>query len=215
MTAVNKGLQKATAVLMERSAKKVEASIKCEVGIKIMAMIWESSCGSNKMKQISTIRHSKVFAPAVPMKDTLEGLLSAIQEDFTKKLPQTLKLLTHCIPIWLIITWGMQGISRSEALNFGLSMSTKLLVITLVQSNVNGRGFTKQGVYARFNDQEYILTQHSDEMTQESEVKANLYAEYKLLAYCDSFKKEFDNFALKVNVNVPRPPDWTKLDAYH
>ena len=42
-----------------------------------------------------------------------------------------------------------------------------------------------------------------DEATEESEVKANLQAEYKLLAYCNKFKKEFDEFADAENVDIP------------
>jgi Alpha-kinase family len=48
-----------------------------------------------------------------------------------------------------------------------------------------------------------VLTQHMDEVTEESKVKANLQAEYKLLAYCDKFKKEFDAFADAENVDIP------------
>jgi len=40
-------------------------------------------------------------------------------------------------------------------------------------------------------------------MTEASEVQANLRAEFKLLGYCDEFKKRFDEFAEQKEVRIP------------
>ncbi|KAG6872428.1 hypothetical protein C0995_009825 [Termitomyces sp. Mi166 len=57
------------------------------------------------------------------------------------------------------------------------------------------KGFTKQGVYARFKDKEYVLTQLIDEMMSKEDVKEVLKTKFELLCQCAGFKQHFDNYA--------------------
>ncbi|KAF8238077.1 hypothetical protein L208DRAFT_1375366 [Tricholoma matsutake] len=56
------------------------------------------------------------------------------------------------------------------------------------------QGFTKCGIYARYNNKEYVITQPFDEYMSLSDVRAVLMTELKLLAQCDGIKEKFDEF---------------------
>ncbi|KAG6915402.1 hypothetical protein DXG01_011656 [Tephrocybe rancida] len=65
----------------------------------------------------------------------------------------------------------------------------------LKENGFIGKGFTKRGIYARFNNKEYVLTQPIDEAMSEGDTKDILTDEFKLLCQCAGFKKHFDNYA--------------------
>ncbi|KAG6875309.1 hypothetical protein C0992_004363 [Termitomyces sp. T32_za158] len=68
-----------------------------------------------------------------------------------------------------------------------------------------GCGATKRAIYARFNGQEYVLTQNSDDQTTPDEVKKNLTGEYELLALCHWFKAKFDEHSTAQGLKtIPR-----------
>jgi len=63
-------------------------------------------------------------------------------------------------------------------------------------------------IQARFQDQEYVVTQPIDDYLSDSEVHAILKAEYELLSQCDGFKARFDSHAETCQVRtIPR--SWT------
>lgn len=60
-------------------------------------------------------------------------------------------------------------------------------------------------IQARFQDQEYVVTQPTDDHLLDSEVRAILKAEYELLGQCDGFKDRFDSHAEMCEVRtIPR-----------
>ncbi|KAF8967103.1 kinase-like domain-containing protein [Flammula alnicola] len=66
-----------------------------------------------------------------------------------------------------------------------------------------GCGFTKRGIYARYNDKEYVITQPFDDNMSFSAVREVLIAEFKLLAQCDGIKEQFNKFIQDAGVKVP------------
>ncbi|KAK2459392.1 hypothetical protein APHAL10511_008590 [Amanita phalloides] len=63
-----------------------------------------------------------------------------------------------------------------------------------------GHGFMKRGIYAHYNNKEYVITQPFDEHMSLSDVWGILLAELKLLAQCDGINKEFDRFIKEGNI---------------
>ncbi|KAF8805081.1 hypothetical protein BYT27DRAFT_7258664 [Phlegmacium glaucopus] len=68
-----------------------------------------------------------------------------------------------------------------------------------------GRGFTKQGIYARYNNKEYVVTQPFNDNMSFLAVQEVLIAEFKLLVQCDGIKQKFDEFIQDAGVEgVPQ-----------
>ncbi|KAF8335243.1 hypothetical protein F5887DRAFT_1079207 [Amanita rubescens] len=66
-----------------------------------------------------------------------------------------------------------------------------------------GQGYSKYGIYARFQQKEYVVAQFIDEGLSDDEASSLLRAEYEVLCQCDGFKSKFDAFADESGVRVP------------
>ncbi|KAF8341800.1 kinase-like domain-containing protein, partial [Amanita rubescens] len=66
-----------------------------------------------------------------------------------------------------------------------------------------GEGFSKYGIYARFQGKEYVMGQLIDDTLTAGEALGLLEAEYKILCQRDGFKARFDDHAQLTGVSVP------------